>query len=195
MLSNSRSIESHEHMLNSEMNWEFKFKLSERFYLDMERNYMQSACHAIYPPFHFTRIIFRECIFCCGQWPVGASVLLHTIPGNKRGRGVNGPARRLAHSPILSSVLAANIEYFCSVLKLGTARVTTNQWSMMYDCLLPHYFAYVCIPPYVKLWRTLIIINIRCFYVPHANDSCSICIVTFCFRLHFDFLSALQVGI
>lgn len=68
----------------------------------------------------------------------GGTVLLHTIPANKRGgvEGGNGPAGAPTPTPACP-VLAANIEYFCRVVKLGYARVTTNHWPVMYDCLLP----------------------------------------------------------
>lgn len=84
---------------------------------------VHAVSRTIYPLVQFRRIIFRECIFCCGRWPVGSRVLLHTIPANKRGGGVNGSAEGAGTArhplPRLSAVLAGNIEYFCRVVKLA----------------------------------------------------------------------------
>lgn len=110
----------------------------------------------------FRRIIFRECIFCCGQWPaLPFYCTLFRRINAARVAGGNGPVGGLLTPcpvPPSAAVLAANIEYFCRVVKLGYARVTTNQWAVMYDCLLPHALHNKVV---FSVWKLLIMIASR----------------------------------
>lgn len=82
---------------------------------------------------------FQGCIFCCGQRPVGARVLLHTIPANKRARGFNGPAEggRVADTPPTCPLYWQRIFNIFAGESAAALKSTTNQWSLMYGCSQP----------------------------------------------------------